>query len=99
MPYVQAFFAPYQSKGLSTAARIYQATFLPATLDRGTDMGVETCNNSGDLTFAHTANKVFDIDNKGFIRSATSRTPSSGTDTVPAGAKSWPGLTAGRRTR
>jgi hypothetical protein len=68
LPWVKKYFTPYAgAPGLTSAARIYQATFLPATLSRGDGMDVEICNNSGDLTSAYNANKVFDVDNTGQI--------------------------------
>jgi hypothetical protein len=67
MPFVERYFQPYASKGLSPAARLYQATFLPATLDAGSDLDTVVCGQNGPFAFAYGPNKGFDRDGKGFI--------------------------------
>jgi hypothetical protein len=67
MPYVEAYFRPYISKGLSPAARLYQATFLPATLSGEWTMDTVICAQDGINSFAYAPNKGFDQDNKGSI--------------------------------
>ncbi len=67
MPYVENYFMPYQDKGLDSAARLYQATFLPATLDLGSDPDVVICGQDRPNAFAYGPNKGFDRDGKGAI--------------------------------
>jgi hypothetical protein len=67
MPYVDQYFTPYIAKGLSPAARLYQATFLPATLDLGADLGTIICGQNGPYAFAYGPNIGFDSERKGFI--------------------------------
>lgn len=67
LPFVKKFFAPYASKGLSSAARLYQATFLPATLDLGSDADTVICQQGGIHSFAYAPNKVFDQNRDGKI--------------------------------
>ncbi len=67
LPYVEKYFSPYASKGLTSAARLYQATFLPATLDLGSDPSTVICQQGGINSFAYDPNKVFDQDNDGAI--------------------------------
>ncbi len=67
LPYVEAYYRPWTGKGLGTAARLYQATFLPATLDLGEDPDVVLCGAAGPYAFAYAANPGFDADHKGTI--------------------------------
>lgn len=67
LPYVEKYFSPYVNKGLTSAARLYQATFLPATLDLGSDANTVICQQGGINSFAYLPNKVFDENNDGMI--------------------------------
>ena len=67
LPFVEKFFTPYVPKGLSSAARLYQATFLPATLDLGSEPNTVICQQGGINSFAYGPNKVFDRDGDGAI--------------------------------
>lgn len=67
MAYVDQYFTPYIQHGLSPAARLYQATFLPATLGWGSDFGTVICGRDGPHAFAYGPNKGFDRENKGSI--------------------------------
>lgn len=67
LPFVEKFFAPFASRGLSSAARLYQATFLPATLDLGSDPDTVICQQGGVNSFAYGPNKVFDRNGDGQI--------------------------------
>lgn len=69
MPYVERFFRPYVNQGLSPAARLYQATFLPATLGLGSELDTAICGiRDGDrYPQAYQANVGFDTDHKGYI--------------------------------
>lgn len=60
---VEKFFAPYERFGLDSPARFYQATFLPATLGRGSSFDtVVTGSRPGDpFGFAYRPNIGFDI--------------------------------------
>lgn len=37
MPFVERYYRPFERQGLNSTARLYQATFLPATLNRGSE--------------------------------------------------------------
>ncbi len=67
LPFVEKFFAPFASKGLSPAVRLYQATFLPATLDLGSDPDTVICQQGGINAFAYAPNKGFDQNSDGLI--------------------------------
>jgi hypothetical protein len=67
MPYVEAYFRPYVSQGLSPAARLYQATFLPATLSLGSSLDTVICERDGRNAFAYGPNQGFDREQKGYI--------------------------------
>jgi hypothetical protein len=67
MPFVDRYFTPYITKGLSPAARLYQATFLPATLGLGSDFETIICGQNGPHAFAYGPNIGFDRERKGFI--------------------------------
>lgn len=67
MPFVERYFTPYVHQDLSSAARLYQATFLPATLGLGSDFDVVICGKDGPNAFAYGPNQGFDRDHKGFI--------------------------------
>jgi len=67
LPWVQKYFAPHVSQGLGSAARLYQVTFLPATMNDGSDFSVVLCNNTDKFTAAYFANIVFDTAHKGSI--------------------------------
>jgi len=65
LEYVEKFFAPHA--GLDSAARFYQATFLPATLDRVTNRDAPLTGRNGPLAFAYGPNIGFDTARKGYI--------------------------------
>jgi hypothetical protein len=67
LPFVEKFFSPFASKGLSPAARLYQATFLPATLDLGSDPDTVICQQGGIHSFAYAPNRGFDQNDDGMI--------------------------------
>lgn len=68
LPFVKKFFLPYASKGLSSAARLYQATFLPATLDMGSELDTVIVQQGGLNSFAYGPNKnAFDKNLDGMI--------------------------------
>lgn len=60
LPYVEKYFSPYISKGLTSAARLYQATFLPATLNLGSDPDTVISESGGINSFVYNPNKLFD---------------------------------------
>jgi hypothetical protein len=67
VPYVEKYFAPYAKHGLDSAGRVYQAVFLPASLEyahKGTDIVAST---HGPHAEAYNANKGFDTAKKGSI--------------------------------
>jgi len=67
LPFVEEYFSAFIGKGLTSAARLYQATFLPATLDLGSDPDTVIAQQGGINSFAVDANKVFDTNNDGAI--------------------------------
>src|SRR5262249_2922896 len=68
LPYVQKSFPPYKHLGLPAAARLYQATFLPATLSLGSAPEIVICGrDAGPHAFAYEPNKVFDANHDGSI--------------------------------
>jgi hypothetical protein len=67
MPFVKKYFAPFAKKGLTSGARLYQATFLPATLDDGSDAGTVLVEQGGKHDFAYGPNKGLDTDKDGTI--------------------------------
>ncbi|HEY0779876.1 MAG TPA: peptidoglycan-binding protein, partial [Gemmatirosa sp.] len=61
MPYVQRYFLPHVPRGLDSTARLYQATFLPATLSRGSAPDTVLVDvNAGDNAFAYGPNRGLD---------------------------------------
>ena len=67
LPYVEKYFTPYIAQGLTSAARIYQVTFLPATLNLGSEPDTVICQQGGLNSFAYAPNKGFDTNNDGAI--------------------------------
>jgi len=66
LPFVEKFFAPHAGQGLSSPGRLYQATFLPATL-RGSNESTVIAAPRGPNANAYAANKVLDTNNDGVI--------------------------------
>ena len=61
MPFVERYYRPHVAKGLASTARLYQTTFLPATLNRGSTpetVLVDVARN--DNAFAYEPNKGLD---------------------------------------
>lgn len=69
LPYVAAYFAPWQKDGapFDSAARLYQACFLPATLKELRAPDDVLCARAGRLGWAFEANAVFDANRDGRI--------------------------------
>jgi Transglycosylase SLT domain len=67
LAYVYRYFAPYARHGLDSAGRLYQATFLPATLSHGPAPGTVVCAEEGPFADAYAANAGLDIDGDGAI--------------------------------
>jgi hypothetical protein len=67
MPFVKKYFAPFAKKGLTWGTRLYQATFLPATLDDGSDASTVLVESGGKHGFAYEPNKGLDADKDGRI--------------------------------
>lgn len=67
LPFVEAYFKPHVKEGLGSAARLYQVTFLPATMKDGSDPDTVICKKGGKHDFAYEPNKVFDPAKKGYI--------------------------------
>ena len=67
LPWVEAFFQPWRSKGLTTVTRVYQAVFLPASLDSGASDDTVVCGAGGPFAAAYSSNRTVDIGGKGFI--------------------------------
>ena len=67
LPYVERYFRPWAGRGLNSAARVYQTTFLPATLVDGSDPATIICQRGGKNSRAYEPNKVFDTAKKGYI--------------------------------
>lgn len=66
LPFVERYFAPYVSQGLGSAGRLYQATFLPATLPNS-DESTVIAAPGGPNGQAYAANKVLDTNGDGRI--------------------------------
>jgi hypothetical protein len=67
LPYVERYFEPWKSYGLTSVNRLYQAVFLPGTLSRGSSDGTVICERNGFLSDAYAANASVDTGNKGYI--------------------------------
>ena len=67
LPFVEKYFASHVAQGLSSAARLYQATFLPATLNMGSSPDTVIAATGGINGFAVPANPAFDINHDGRI--------------------------------
>lgn len=66
LPFVEKYFAPYAGQGLGSAGRLYQATFLPATLP-GSDESTVIAAPGGPNADAYNSNKVLDTNHDGQI--------------------------------
>lgn len=61
MPFVERYYRPYVPQGLNSTARLYQVTFLPATLSRGSDPDTVLVDvNNNDNAFAYAPNRGLD---------------------------------------
>ena len=67
LPFVEKFFQPFKSKGLNTVTRVYQAVFLPASLDAGAGDDTVVCGQQGPFAAAYASNRTVDRAGKGFI--------------------------------
>jgi phosphatidylserine/phosphatidylglycerophosphate/cardiolipin synthase-like enzyme/subtilisin family serine protease len=68
MPFVLQYYLPFVRQGLNSTARLYQATFLPATLGRGSEPNTVIVDvNNNDNAFAYTPNRGFDRRSDGRI--------------------------------
>jgi Transglycosylase SLT domain len=66
MPFVEAYFKPWISFGLSSAGRLYQAVFLPGTL-RGSDESTVIAAPAGPNAGAYKSNVGLDMNHDGAI--------------------------------
>jgi hypothetical protein len=66
LPFVEKFFAPHATEGLTSAGRLYQATFLPATLP-GSNESTIIAAPHGPNADAYVANKLLDTNQDGVI--------------------------------
>jgi hypothetical protein len=66
LPFVEHYFAPYAAQGLGSAGRLYQATFLPATLP-GSQESTVIAAPEGPHADAYRANQVLDTNRDGKI--------------------------------
>ena len=73
LPWVEKFFQPFKSKGLTTVSRVYQAVFLPASLNSGISDDTVICGAAGPFPAAYASNQSVDIGGKGFISVADLR--------------------------
>ena len=61
MPFVQRYYLPFVRQGLNSTARLYQTTFLPATLSRGSEPDTVIVDvNNNDNAFAYAPNRGLD---------------------------------------
>jgi peptidoglycan hydrolase-like protein with peptidoglycan-binding domain len=61
LPFVERYYRPFVAQGLNSTARLYQATFLPATLNRGSQPGTVIVDvNANDNAFAYAPNRGLD---------------------------------------
>lgn len=67
LPYVKAFYQPLVAHGLDSSGRLYQATFLPATLGHGSDPETVVCAKDGPFADAYTSNVGLDVNSDGAI--------------------------------
>ncbi|GBF07821.1 hypothetical protein DAERI_180012 [Deinococcus aerius] len=68
LPFVLRFYGPYRPAGLTSTARLYQATFLPATLPLGSDPNTVLCGRDGPYPSAYAGNSGLDRRGDGTIR-------------------------------
>jgi hypothetical protein len=67
LPYVEAHFQPYVHFGLKSAARVYQAVFLPASLSLGSSNETVIAAKGGIHAAAYEGNRGLDRDLDGAI--------------------------------
>ncbi|GMA15727.1 DUF2272 domain-containing protein [Deinococcus metallilatus] len=68
LPFVERFYRPYKRYSLNSTARLYQATFLPATLAGGSDPDTVLTGRDGPYPSAYAANSGLDRRRDGTIR-------------------------------
>ena len=68
LPFVLRFYQPYRAAGLTSTARLYQATFLPATLALGSDPDTVLAGRDGPYPAAYAGNRGLDRRGDGTIR-------------------------------
>lgn len=67
LDYVLRYFLPFARASLNSTGRLYQATFLPATLSLGSAPDTVIAMRGGINARAYEANQGLDADHKGFI--------------------------------
>lgn len=68
LEWVERYYQPWKkAAGTWTMAKLYQATFLPATLSQGSDDGTVIAAHMGKLGWAYDANGLFDANKDGAI--------------------------------
>jgi subtilisin family serine protease len=68
LPFVERYYRPYAPAGLTSTARLYQATFLPATLSLGSAPDTVLTGRGGPYPRAYAANSGLDRRGDGTIR-------------------------------
>lgn len=87
LSFVEKYFSPHISQGLTSAGRLYQATFLPATLP-GSEESTVIAAPEGPNASAYKANQLLDTNRDGKI---TVRDLTARIDLVRRGAR-WEAL-------
>jgi hypothetical protein len=67
--WIQLYYAPFSGR-LSTVARLYVATFLPAYVDDADDPSFVLCAVGGPNAWAYMPNRGFDVQGRGEITPA-----------------------------
>jgi hypothetical protein len=67
LPYVQKYFSPHAHHGLTSAGRLYQVTYLPATIAAGQGADFVISAAAGPFAREYEANKGLDTDQDGRI--------------------------------
>ena len=65
--YVEAYFQPYVHSGLNSAARVYQAVFLPSSLALGSGFGIVIAQRGGVNSIVYDRNRGLDANFDGRI--------------------------------
>lgn len=67
LPWVELYFQPFVHFGLDSAARVYQAVFLPSSLQLGSDFSVVIAQHGGTNSAVYDRNRGLDRNNDGRI--------------------------------